>query len=402
MRFLTWGIYAVVFCLPLYLVRFKVFGIPTTVLEILIYVLFVFWLIKGFRFGELKKLLITNYSLLVAIILILIGVSLAAIFSSDLRTSAGIWKAWFVDPILFFIVLISVVKNSEQVKKVLYSLFFSGTAVSIIVLVYLILGKLDPVGRLQAFYTSPNYLAMYLAPALIIGLGLLFFKNPKYPFCSVARGRPYNPPIIFKNNDSPLKSQKQYLGFLSGIILLFVILFFAHSYGAWLGIVAAIGFGLFIYLFKLKRKSAWVILILALILILSLGYFALTQRQASFDARLIIWQKAWEVFMAHPILGIGPGTFGNYLQPHNIFLAFLLQTGIIGFIGFLLLLIQFFRMGIRNRESGIINIILVSIMVYILIHGLTDTTYWKNDLAVVFWLIVGLTAVLRIRKLEII
>jgi len=179
-------------------------------------------------------------------------------------------------------------------------------------------------------------------------------------------------------------------------------IFFTHSYGAWLGIIAAIGFGLFIYLFKLKRNSAWVILILALILILFLGYFALTQRQASFDARLIIWQKAWEVFMAHPILGIGPGTFGNYLQPHNIFLAFLLQTGIIGFIGFLLLLIQFFRMGIRNRESGIINIILVSIMVYILIHGLTDTTYWKNDLAVVFWLIVGLTAVLRIRKLEII
>jgi O-antigen ligase len=395
MKILTRGICLVVFCLPLYLVRFKVFGIPTTVLEILIYALFIFWLVKEFRFCKFKNLLITNYSLLVAIILIFIGVSLATIFSSDLRTSAGIWKAWFVDPILFFIVLISVIKSEEQIKKVLSSLFLSGTAVSIIALGYLILGKLDPVGRLQAFYTSPNYLAMYLAPALIIGLSFLIFRNPKYPFCSAARGRSYNPPIIFKNNDSPLKSQKPYFGFLSGIILLLVILFFAHSYGAWLGIIAAIGLGLFICLFKSSKKLAWAICVLILIILLLLGYFALSQRQASFDARLIIWQKAWEVFKANPIFGIGPGTFGNYLQPHNIFLAFLLQTGFMGFIGFIWLLAWFFKAGIKNRELRIINITLMSVMAYILVHGLVDTTYWKNDLSAVFWIIIGLMAVLK-------
>jgi len=29
-------------------------------------------------------------------------------------------------------------------------------------------------------------------------------------------------------------------------------------------------------------------------------------------------------------------------------------------------------------------------MIYILLHGLIDTTYFKNDLAVVFWLAVAL------------
>ena len=28
-------------------------------------------------------------------------------------------------------------------------------------------------------------------------------------------------------------------------------------------------------------------------------------------------------------------------------------------------------------------------MIYILIHGLVDTTYWRNDLAVVFWMIIA-------------
>jgi len=369
MKTLTWGIYLVVFCLPLYLVRFKIFGIPTTVLEILIYVLFVFWLIKGFGFGEFKKLLITHYSLLAAVILILIGVSLATIFSSDLRISAGIWKAWFIDPILFFIVLINAIKNSEQIKKVLYSLFLSGTVVSIISLVYLILGKLDPVGRLQAFYTSPNYLAMYLAPALIIGFGLITRKN-----------------IISSTF------------ILFSIICLVLSIIFTYSFGAWLGIVAALGFGFFIYLLKLKKRLAWVILGFSLVFILILGYLALIQRGASLETRLIIWQRAFEVFKTHPILGIGPGTFEGYPQPHNIFLAFLLQTGIVGFIGFIWLLIWFLKTGFMNLASfndARFILILISMMIYILVHGLVDTTYWKNDLSVLFWLVIGLMVVLK-------
>ena len=374
MKTLTWGIYLVVFCLPLYLVRFKIFGIPTTVLEILIYVLFVFWLIKGFGFGEFKKLLITRYSLLITVTLILIGVSLATVFSSDLRISAGIWKAWFIDPILFFIVLINAIKNSEQIKKVLYSLFLSGTVVSTISLVYLILGKLDPVGRLQAFYTSPNYLAMYLAPALIIGFGLITRKN-----------------IISSTF------------ILFSIICLVLSIIFTYSFGAWLGIVAALGFGFFIYLLKLKKRLAWVILGFSLVFILILGYLALIQRGASLETRLIIWQRAFEVFKTHPILGIGPGTFEGYPQPHNIFLAFLLQTGIVGFIGFIWLLIWFLKTGFMNLASfndARFILILISMMIYILVHGLVDTTYWKNDLSALFWTVTALMVISKNRSID--
>jgi len=397
MKVLICGICLVVFCLPLYLVRFEIFGIPTTVLEILIYSLFIFWLIT--------KLRITSYGLritklFIPVMLIVAGVTLATIFSSDLRTSAGIWKGWFVDPLLFFIMVISIVNNSKQVKKILSSLFLSGVVVAIISLVYLIQGKLDPLGRLQGFYNSPNYLAMYLAPALIIGFCFLIFKNPKYHFCSRQGGDPYNPPIIFNANDSPLKSQKQYFGFFLGVILLSVPFVFAKSYGAWLAIVAALGLSLYYLISEVKHRRF--ILVLMLIAILVLGYFALIERVSSFKARLTIWQKAWQIFRTSPILGIGPGTFCNYFppypewgvpQPHNIFLAFLLQTGIIGFIGFIWLLIWFYKTPLSGVKKT--SIVLITIMTYMLVHGLVDTTYWKNDLSLVFWLIVGLMVILQ-------
>ena len=393
MKILEWGIYLIVFCLPLYLVRFRIFGIPTTVLEILIYALFIIWLFNKFIRNTRYEIRATK-SLFIPIILILVGVSLATIFSSDLRTSAGIWKAWFIDPILFFIVLISVIKEKPAASQgkqagpskceafvgVLFSLFLSGTVVSIISLIYLVLGKFDPVGRLQAFYTSPNYLAMYLAPALIIGVGFLITR----------RNLNYESLVI-----------------LSSSVFILLSIFFTHSYGAWWGIIAAICFGLVFYCFKLKKvKLAILFLCLFILASLFLGHFALNSREASLNARLIIWQKAGGIFKENWIFGIGPGTFQRYFppypewgvpQPHNIFLAFLLQMGIIGFIGFIGLLFWFFKTGFKLLNTHHLSLItiLMSVMIYILVHGLVDTTYWKNDLSAVFWLIVGLMMILK-------
>jgi putative inorganic carbon (HCO3(-)) transporter len=173
--------------------------------------------------------------------------------------------------------------------------------------------------------------------------------------------------------------------------------------GAWLGIVIALGFGLVLYLWKSnKKKLIWFIIVLGLILILAISYLKLFSEQGktSFNARLIIWEKAWHVFSGHPIIGLGPGTFEAYFpsfpiwgvpQPHNLYLAFLLQTGIIGFIGFVWILIWFFKKGFELlKAQNLLSITLMSVMVYILIHGLVDTTYWKNDLSIAFWVIIAL------------
>ena len=117
----------------------------------------------------------------------------------------------------------------------------------------------------------------------------------------------------------------------------------------------------------------------------------------------MIWQKAWQVFKQNPVIGIGPGTFQDYFplypkwgvpQPHNLFLAFLLQAGIIGFIGFIWLILWFFRPRADQPWAGT-RLLLIVIMSYILINGLADTTYWKNDLSLMFWLIIGAMTIIK-------
>jgi len=111
MRVLEKGIYLIIFCLPLYLVRFTILNIPTNFLEIMVGMLFIFWAINKIKNQKSDlKIKIKNskidLNLLIPIALILIGVTITTIYSWDLRLSAGIWKSWFIIPIIFFIVFI--------------------------------------------------------------------------------------------------------------------------------------------------------------------------------------------------------------------------------------------------------------------------------------------------------
>ena len=172
------GIYLVVLSLPFYLVRFKIGWVPTNLLELLIVYLFVFWLINI----VLKKQNISfqgTTSSFYPVFLIFFGVTISTLFSSNLEISAGIWKSWFVAPLLFFLILISELKTKEQIKNMLISLFLSGIGVSLIALFYWLDNDLTYDGRLRAFYLSPNHLAMYLSPILILSFYLYFLVQKK-------------------------------------------------------------------------------------------------------------------------------------------------------------------------------------------------------------------------------
>jgi len=365
------GIYLITFSLPLYLLRFKIGWIPTNLLELLIIVLFVFWLINV----VLKKQNI-SFNNIIPVFLILFGVTISTLLSSNLEISAGIWKSWFIIPLLFSLILINELKNKEQIKNILISLFLSGIGVSLIALFYWFDNNLTYDGRLRAFYLSPNHLAMYLSPILILSFYLYFLV------------------------------QKKVLQFLLilGYLLLSFVIYLTYSYGAWLGLLGA----LFFLIFKQRRFRITSIFLLIFILFFIIQIpgqkfqSLIDFSYPSLESRIMIWQSAWEIIKDHPLNGIGPGMFQKYYldyqaqsylewavpQPHNLFLAFWLQTGLIGLIGFIWLLIYFFR---KIESKQVFNSILIGAMICILIHGLIDTTYWKNDLAVVFWLIIALS-----------
>src|SRR3989338_7558911 len=81
-------------------------------------------------------------------------------------------------------------------------------------------------------------------------------------------------------------------------------------------------------------------------------------------------------------------------QPHNIYLAFWLQTGLLGLTGFLLLLVWYFKK-LLNNLSLVVSCWLLVVMTYTLLHGSVDTLYWKNDLSFMFWALLGFVSLLR-------
>lgn len=400
-RKIEFGIWLIVFFLPIYLLRTEIFDIPSTALELSIYILFAVYFFRNYRIVNWREI-ISEKMLLIGIILLMAGVVTSTLLSVDVKTSAGILKGWFFDPLLYFIVLAATVKNLSQTENILKILSLSGFAVATVSLFYwlgYLSGGVSYDSRLHAFYTSPNYLAMYLSVPFMIAIWLLL------------------------KDKFSIKKEK-YFWLISALVITLPI-YLTYSYAAWLAIFASVFMLIYLVMPAENRKALFisVFLILAVLFVSQSGTEKLENLKnlsyrSSANSRIMIWRSALAIGRDNPIFGIGPGNFQQiyleyqkkftepYLEwavpePHNIFLAFWLETGILGLTGFVMIIIWYFRSGIvilkERRSNGAreVAIILLAVMVYILIHGLIDTTYWKNDLAVIFWLIIGLMVAVK-------
>lgn len=60
-----------------------------------------------------------------------------------------------------------------------------------------------------------------------------------------------------------------------------------------------------------------------------------------------IWKQGFETFLEHPLVGVGSGAFREAIDlgkaPHNVFLSILVDTGVIGFLLFVTLLLIAYR-----------------------------------------------------------
>ncbi|MEI7621090.1 MAG: O-antigen ligase family protein [Candidatus Moraniibacteriota bacterium] len=301
-------------------------------------------------------------------------------------------KSWFLLPLFFSYLVFITLKDEFETEKALFSLYCSTSLVAIISLGYELTGFVTFDGRLQGFYTSPNYLAMYLAPGAI--LGVYFFT---------------------KTLQQNIKlSKKTFFGL--SLILTILVIFYTYSYATWLALFASL---LLTTYFYFPKNQFYLVLTCSCVLCLGLlASQANTQKfstiihfseRSSLSSRFIIWQASIKMLIENPLVGIGPGNFQTkylilqpyfppYLewavpQPHNIFLAFWLQSGLIGLFGFLFLLgflfLQFL-LEIKNKKTPLASVFF-AFFVYLILHGFVDTPFWKNDLAFVFWVFVFLS-----------
>lgn len=99
----------------------------------------------------------------------------------------------------------------------------------------------------------------------------------------------------------------------------------------------------------------------------------------SFGGRESVYQAAITQFNQHPIIGQGVYTTNHYVYGiwnyHNYFLQMLGTCGALGMIAFLFYLYFSIVKSLRWRSYSVFNLIVI---LYFLIHGLFDTTYFHH------------------------
>lgn len=381
--------------LPSYLIRFSIFGIPTTILEVLIYLVFLYglWQAKKQGFRPIPLRIILPIGLLV------LSLILSTIIAPEKRAALGELKGFFIDPLLVFWLIFQFVKK-ENLSLIFGSLIASGVFVSCYTIGQKILSQTTSDGRvIGLFGYSPNYVALYLAPitVLLIAYGLNLINKNKWFWLVGA--------------------------LILGVNLLAIC--FSGSRGGLLAIASGSAVFIIAYYWQWIRRNLYRQIIISIIIIAAF-YTAWTFFRPDFSASLDsgrvvtsnnlrwqIWEASLELGQKSPLLGVGLGNFqnafdqltsnrGNFpeyitpmaLTPHNLFLMFWLSSGISGLLAFLWLLYEFGRQLFKNQVNLASKYILLAMMTTIICYGLVESSIWKNDLSVIFWTIWGLALVL--------
>lgn len=424
------AVFFIILLLPSYLIRFNILGIPVTFLEIIILISFAIWFAKTtkLRIGAWfkKRQERQPYPFAREIIFILISAFTACIVSGFSLASLGILKAYFFEPIMLYILILNTSPHTSGRKKIILALTLSALATSLFAIYQQITGAfifnefwLNPEARrVVSWFGYPNAVGLYLAPIVMILSGQLASS--------------------FKTKDKICVTQKILI--ILTIILSLLAIYFAKSEGALIALIASS----MIFVFFSSRLGKIITAVGALtgiLLILftpslkTIALDKLTLQDLSGEIRKQQWRETMMTLKGDNfIFGNGlsnyqtsvlpfhqEGIFFNrdkmdnfhsilygsaelrakywqpveiYMYPHNIVLNFWSELGLLGLFTFLILIVKFLfkSLIIFFKKKNFLALGLFTSMLVIVIHGLVDVPYFKNDLSALFFIILALLA----------
>lgn len=369
------------------------FHVPFYIHELIIIISFFF-----FVFSK-KKLVFPQKNIIFGAMLLLLGTAASLWLNTPDKIGLGILKSWFLFPILMAFLLFQYFQRRNDKLRFFLIWFFVSASVAFFSIIFPMTGQWTYDGRLKSFFLSPNHLAMFLEPGFLLGAFFLSKAGVKTSF-----------------------STKKYAIVFSGTIAIAFAVVFSRSDAALLALLIG---GIIFWVPKrmffrdIFRKSA--IFLFPLILVASVCVFiewpllSSGEVRSSFASRIMIWNASEQMIIDHPFFGIGPGRyektylsyqykFPQYLEwavphPHNIFFAFWLYTGVFGLLGFLLVVFSVMQTNIASlMDEGAVSQerrlhrLFMAFFVVILIHGLVDTPYFKNEYALFFWIFVAFSS----------
>ncbi len=389
---------------PLYVWRFSIGGLPTNFLMLAnfgVVGIGVLMLLREQNWGKIKdSVLNLGQPLLVAFGALGLA-SLISLFAFGINNEKlAQWVVLYAQPlVIFFLIRYFSAGQSEQQKKWLENFRVAayvvvGAAGLLALIQYFTLFTLPPAWwgnanepkRAIAFFAHANAFGLFMTP-------LLAWLLPDF----VQRLQ-----FIVRN--------KNYF-YIALWVLGVVGMFLSLSRGAWIGLIAA---AVVYVILNANKKlilgfvAAAVIAAAVVAVVPNLRYRVLLPfyGEKSTVARFSLWDTGAKMLKDDPILGKGINGFSDnwdkyntdpglehYNFPHNIFINFWIDLGLLGLVSMAAIFVVSAWRGLtkwRANRSNAAALGLVLFLVAILVHGLIDIPYLKNDLALIFWIVLAL------------
>ena len=373
---------------PAYVVRWHLGPLPTTLLETGVLLTLAAFVIESLR----SRVSPTWRSPLTlpATIFLAAGV-ISVIVAPDRRAALGLFRAYLVEPIGFGLVVLNLAVTARRAALLVGGLMagaaVAGLANATVVLVAASHRDYDVLNTPPVvIYNTANAVALYLVP-LVAMAGAIALHWP------YRRGR---------------------LLALAFLAIAIPCVLLSFSRGGYLAL-AAIALGLAIShrrrlrLLAVGAAAGALLLMVPAIMRRVRGEVDLNDPHNTLVGRFHLWSAALHMLRDHPVFGAGLSGFATALgpywnpthtdrftYPHNIVLNFWTETGLLGVAAFAWIL----GTGLAGTWKGWcrgpldwkpIHLGVLLALVAVIIHGLVDVPYWKNDLSLEFWALLSLT-----------
>jgi O-antigen ligase len=327
---------------------------------------------------------------LLPVVLFIIAGAIAVVAAPSRSAGLGLYRAYILEPIAFGLVLTNVVRTPRRAALVAAGLGLgasvAGLANSYVVLSGLINHTYDVATTPPVvIYSTANAVALYVVPIVALAISLALYGN-----------------------------RQERLAGAAFVVIGTIVTALSFSRGGYLALAAVVLGAVLLHRRRLLMLGLAIVALVALALVPPIRHRILIETQNVYgntiQSRIDLWTAAVKLIEHRPIFGAGLSgfqqmaapyyshfhTLANFIDPHNIVLNFWVETGLLGLIAFTWIMVVGFQVSWRGWRLGptgwrAYHLGVLLALVAVVVHGMVDVPYFKNDLSLLFWTLIGIT-----------